>query len=150
MERMGNIILDINKKNEILGRKEKKEVLKSADLIITGTNIEIIEPIKEYSQRLTEIYAINYPIYKKITCREINIEKLGKDIHFNNGDTIILPCFNRTKYWIKIQIGNKEKFLRYMFEKGYFISFSIICLREKIIYDIELGEQEYEIRVCNY
>lgn len=55
-----------------------------------------------------------------------------------------------TMYWIKIVIGNKEEFMNYMFKKGYFNSFSIICLNKKVIYDIELGESEYEIRICNY
>lgn len=147
---MGIIILDINRKEEILIKKEKREVLNTANLIVTGKNIEIIEPIKEYCQRLTEMYGNNYPYYKKISCRHLNIEELAKEIYFNNGDMIILPYFNNTKYWIKIMIGNKVKFLKYMFEKGYFNSFSIICLGEKIMYDIEFGEQEYEIRVCNY
>ena len=46
-------------------------------------------------------------------------------------------------------IGDKEEFLKHMFQKGYFNSLSIICPNKKKIYDIELGEQEYEIRICN-
>lgn len=141
------IILDINKKKEILERIEKRETLNRANLIITGTDIKIIDPIKEYKQKLREMCAIDYPIYKKVNCRQLNIEKLAKDICFNNGDVIVLPYFSNTKYWVKLEIGDKEKFLSYMLEEGYFNSFSIICLGEKIIYDIEFGEQEYEIRV---
>lgn len=150
MERVEIIILDMNKKNELLNKREKKELLNYANLIITGSNIEIIEPMEEYIQRLKKMYENNYPIDKKIRCKELNIENLSKNFQFNNGHMIILPYFNNTKHWIKLVIGEKEKFLSYMLENGYFNSFSMICLSEKVIYDIEFGEQEYEIRICEY
>ena len=144
------IISDIDKRNKILEKREKKELLNYAKLITTGSDIYIIDPIDMCEQKLKEMCSINYPISKKIECKKINIFELSKNIDFNNGDTIILPYFNNTKYWIKLVIGNKEEFMNYMFKKGYFNSFSIICPNKKVIYDIELGELEYEIRICNY
>lgn len=143
------IILDINEKNKLLLKKEKKEVLKYASLITTGSNIEIIDSIDKYDQKLTEMYKINYPIYKKINGSELSIPQLLMDIDFENGDTIILPYFNHTQYWVKVTIGNKGEFLKRIYDKVFFNSFSIICLSTKRIFDIELGEQEYEIRLSD-
>lgn len=144
------IILDISKRNEILEKREKKRLLDYAKLIPTGNDINIIDSIDIYEQKLKEMCSIDYPISKKIECIRLNNSEVSKNIDFNDGDTIILPYFNNTRYWIKIVIGNKEEFLNYMFKKGHFNSFSIVCLNKKIIYDIELGELEYEIRICNY
>lgn len=144
------IILDINKKNELLTEREKNELLNYAKSIAVGSDMHIIDSIDEYKQRLKEMCSINYPISEKIECVKLNISEFSRNIDFNDGDTIILPYFNNTKYWIKIVIGNKEEFMNYMFKKGYFNSFSIICPNKKVIYDIELGELEYEIRICYY
>ena len=46
-------------------------------------------------------------------------------------------------------IGDKEDFLKYLYEKGFLNSFTIICPNNGVIYDIEVGEQEYEIRICD-
>lgn len=143
------IILDINKKDKLLLKKQKKEVINCANLIASGRNIEIIESIENYDIKLRKIYKNNYPVYKKISFRDLSIQKLSTEIRFDTGDTIVLPYFNNTKYWVKIVIGDKEEFLKHMFQKGYFNSLSIICPNKKKIYDIELGEQEYEIRICN-
>ena len=42
------IILDINKKDKLLLKKQKKEVINCANLIASGRNIEIIESIENY------------------------------------------------------------------------------------------------------
>lgn len=144
------IILDINRKNELISKREVKEALNYANLISIGNNIEIIEPVEEYDQILRKMYANDYAIYKKVSCKEININKLSRYINLNKDDMIMLPYFNSTRFWLKVKIEDKESFLTHMYEHGFFNSFSIICLNEKIIYDIELNEQEYEIRICNY
>lgn len=144
------IILDINKRKEIEFRREKiekRKLLDCANLIDTGSNIEIIEPIEKYDKKLMEMYKINYPIYRTIDCEELDIQKLSKSICFENEDIIILPYFNNTKYWIKIRIGDKEKFFKYMFINEYLNSFSIICPKQHVIYDITVDEQEYEITI---
>lgn len=150
MLKVVTIILDIDKRNKILEKRDKKELLNYAKSVAAGSDINVIDPIDMYEQKLKEMCSINYPISEKIECKKLNIFELSKYIDFNNGDTIILPYFNNTKYWIKIVIGNKEEFMNYMFKKGCFNSFSIICLNKKVIYDIELGELEYEIRIYNY
>lgn len=150
MERMGIIILDMSKKNKLLFEKEKREVINYANLIATGSNVEIIDIDENYEKKLAKLYKNNYPIYKRIDIKKLNIYRLSAEISFDNGDAIVLPYFNNTRYWVKMIVGNKEEFLEYMFENGYFNSFSIICPNSKMIYDIELGEQEYEIRIGNY
>ena len=114
--------------------REKNELLNYAKSIAVGSDMHIIDSIDEYKQRLKEMCSINYPISEKIECVKLNISEFSRNIDFNDGDTIILPYFNNTKYWIKMVID----------------SFSIICINKKIIYDIELGELEYEIRICYY
>lgn len=139
----------MNKKNKLFSEKEKREVMSCANLIATGSNVEIIDVAENHKKKFAKLYKNNYPVYKKIDLGKLNIHSLSEEISFDNGDTIVLPYFNNTRYWIKIMIGNKEEFLEYMYENGYFNSFSIICPNNKTIYDIELGEQEYEIRICN-
>lgn len=124
---MGIIILDINK-NKLLIEKEKRNVIDCANLIATGSNVEIVDINDDHKQKLARLYKNNYPIYKKINSKELSICELSAEINFNNGDAIVLPYFNNTRYWIKIEIGDKEEFLKYMFEEGYFNNFSIICL----------------------
>ena len=146
IERMEIIILDINKRKEIkkeiaIRREkiEKRKLLECANLIDTGSDIEIIEPIEKYDKKLMEMYKISYPIYQTIDYEELDIQKLSKSICFENEDIIILPYFNNTKHWIKIRIGDKEKFFKYMFLNGYFNSFSLFywsCLpRLRILID---------------
>ena len=149
MERLEISILDINKKSQVILEKEKKELINRANLIASVSNAEIISVIEDYKQKLVIMYKNNYPVYKIISFRELSIQKLAAEIGFNNGDTIIVPYFNNTKHWIKVVIGDKEDFLKYLYEKGFLNSFTIICPNNGVIYDIEVGEQEYEIRICD-
>ena len=148
------IILDINKRNEIkkeiaIRREkiEKRKLLDCANLIDTGSDIEIIEPTEKYAKKLMEMCDIDYPIYQTMDYEKLDIQKLSKSVCFKNEDIIILPCFNDTKYWIKIRIGDKEKFFKYMFVNGYFNWLFIIYPKQHMIYIIEVGEQDYEIRI---
>ncbi len=139
-----------SQKKELLMRREKiekKKILYCANLIDSANNIEIIDIIQEYDKKLREMYKIDYPIYKQMDSENVDIQKFSENIDFNNGDSIILPYFNGTEYWIKIIIQNKMKFFQYMFENGYFTGFSIICSKKHILYHIEMGEQYYEIYI---
>ena len=49
------IILDINKKNELLTEREKNELLNYAKSIAVGSDMHIIDSIDEYKQRLKEM-----------------------------------------------------------------------------------------------
>lgn len=48
-----SIILDINKKNKILTKREKNKLLNYAKLITAGSDIHIIDSIDEYKQKST-------------------------------------------------------------------------------------------------
>ena len=49
------IISDIDKRNKILEKREKKELLNYAKLITTGSDIYIIDPIDMCEQKLKEM-----------------------------------------------------------------------------------------------
>lgn len=139
-------------KKELFIRRErivKRKLLDSANQIDTGSEVKIIYPTERYVKKVRELCHIDYPIFQEIDSEQVDISKLAKLICFDNEDVILLPCFNDTKYWIKIKIGDKEKFLQYMFLHGYFNNFFIVCPKKHIIYNIAMGEQEYEIFVIS-
>lgn len=123
----------------------KRKLLEHINEIDIGSEVEMIEPTEKYIKKARELCKIDYPISQIIEKQSV-ISKLIKIICFNVEDIIILPYFNGTPYWIKLKIGEKEKFFRYMFTtspSGFFL----LCPEKHILYDIDMGEEEYEIRV---
>ncbi len=127
-------------------RMEKRKLLEYIKQMDIGSEIEIIEPTENYIKKVRELCKIDYPISQIIEKQSI-ISKLAKIICFDKEDIIILPCFNDTSHWIKLKVGEKEKFFRSMFSttpSGFFL----LCPERHILYDIDMGEKEYEIYVA--
>ena len=114
-------------------RMEKRKLLEYIKQMDIGSEIEIIEPTENYIKKVRELCKIDYPISQIIEKQSI-ISKLAKIICFDKEDIIILPCFN-------------DKFFRSMFSttpSGFFL----LCPERHILYDIDMGEKEYEIYVA--
>jgi len=60
---------------------------------------------------------------------------------------IIWPYCFESEFWIKFNLINKSDFLNFIYDNGYLKSISIVSLANHKLYDIELGEHSYEIRM---
>ena len=55
MLKVVTIILDIDKRNKILEKRDKKELLNYAKSVAAGSDINVIDPIDMYEQKLKEM-----------------------------------------------------------------------------------------------
>lgn len=114
---------------------------------------EFISSIEKYENMLKDLYSCSYPIkyvlLKKF--RKENIDKLISLLELTNEKgSAIIPYFDRTDCWIKLKIDNYNEFLNSVALSNYFESITIIDLNRHKIYDIELGECDYEIRIKEF
>lgn len=101
---------------------------------------------------LYEIFKYKYPIYYHIAVKDIlnSIDVFVKILSLNdNLPILIIPYFNESSNWIKMQVSDYKTFLKILLQKNIIFNDTIIDISNKIIYDIEIGEDDYEIRIMS-
>lgn len=103
-----------------------------------------------YSDFLNEICKINFPIlltqergYKKYEY----IEYLYKHLNISiQSFKWLIPYFDGSNWWIELQIDNLEEFVKFYFHNKK-LNLTAIDTKNKLLFDIEYGESNFEYRV---
>lgn len=148
------IILNMNNdlKKILLYKINKQKLINELDNFKFFKNVEVIEPIIELEAIIRAIYRIDFPV-NKVFSTDVNfLDNLSKELNFNNNSEILLPFFNRTEYWVKAKLLNKELFLSYVYNSNILNNLTIISMNKSLydnIYDIEIGEnsKSFELRI---
>ncbi len=146
------IIVDIgreNRKKELLANKEKARITKLANCVKAATDIEIVSPILKYEQKIKEIYKISFPINQECDIGNLELQDLIDLLELDDGEQIVIPYFKSTCYWISFRVMDKLHFIRYLLENNYLSNITIINIGKDTIFDINIGEQKYELRKIN-
>lgn len=106
---------------------------------------------EDFLKLLKEIYKITYPISitKKGGGEKIEyIKYLYKylDLPINNYNWLI-PNFNGSSWWIEIKVIELNNFINFYYSDSSSINLTAFDTNNKILFDIEYGENDYEYRI---
>lgn len=140
---------------EIKHRIERKNIIAVLENIPCITHFEFYEEEygkEQFENMLHEIFKYKYPVYYHIAIEDIlnSIDTFVKMLSLNDTlPTLIIPYFNETSIWVKIEVSNYKMFLSILFKKNVIFNDTIIDISNKIIYDVEIGENDYEVRIIH-
>lgn len=144
-------IYDINKKNNLLEKREMAEIINKLKKLSEIQFLQFINPTEEYVEPLNKIYKYEYPI-KCVIDRNLEkgiaIENIINSLKLpDSRQKVIIPNVMNSKYWVELEIFSYRELLFSFYKNGYFVNSTLIDTKNKFIFDIEAGEENYEIRL---
>ena len=150
MERMVTIILDTNRKKELLFQQKVKRIIVKANNIMGIVNIRIVDEECGIQQFVKTLFKYKYPVSLEFDKENLNARKLDDIINLSNGDHIIIPFFEGSDLSIQFTIVKKNDFYGYFLKENCLNSITIVNQTQKRILDFEFGESCYELRTYDY
>lgn len=143
----------MNKKEEIINRNKKKKILGVVNSLPGIVNYHFFndnEEIEYYEKNIERIIKYDYPIFFNLNDMSVEefVDNLIIKLTFrNNSPVVLLPYFKGENFWIKLEIKSYKDFLIGLHQNKSLIGNTIIDVSNDLMYDLEAGEDDYEVRV---
>ncbi len=146
--------MEVNKKQLLMDKYNLKKLKENLDKIkgITIKNIHNASDVcEDYVFALNQIYRIEFPILmtrKKGGRNYEYIEYLYKYLKLSVGDySWLIPYFNGNRWWIELEIKDLDSFVNFYWPDIKAIDLTVIDTKNKLVFDIEKGEVDFEYRI---
>lgn len=146
--------MDMDNKQKIKDKNALDNIVKSISSI---AGISILDAYnshnvsKNYIEALNKIYTIDFPI---LTTKERglkNIEYVESLYNYLNlsMDSFhwIIPHYDGSNWWVELEIGHLDNFINHYYPRNKAIDFTAIDLKYQLLFDIEMGEADFEYRI---
>lgn len=161
---MGIIIYIMNNTGDYVDMNNDKQLIKDRYVLkhieqsisnITGISILNVHNntniCKNYVEELDKIYKIEFPIliskkrgYKNLQYVEFLYKYLKLPINSYNW---LIPNFDSSNWWVELGIDNLDNFMHFYYPDNKSINLTVIDTKNRLLFDIENGECDYEYRI---
>ncbi|MBD5464608.1 MAG: hypothetical protein HDR22_02110 [Lachnospiraceae bacterium] len=146
--------MEIDKKQLIKDKYVLKKIEENVDNVM-GTSILNVynksNVCENYLEVLNKIYKIEFPVLitKEKGCKNYEyVEYLYQHLNLPiNSYNWLIPYFNESNWWIEFKIENISIFLNAYYPNNISINLTAIDTKNKLLFDIENGEFNFEYRI---
>lgn len=104
-----------------------------------------------YVEALNKIYKIEFPIFitkRKGYKNQEYVEHLYKYLKLPiDSYNWLIPNFNGTNWWMELKIDQLNNFINFYYSDNMSINLTAIDTKNKLLFDIENGEYNFEYRI---
>lgn len=104
-----------------------------------------------YVEALNKIYKIEFPIFitkRKGYKNQEYVEHLYKYLKLPiDSYNWLIPNFNGTNWWVELKIDQLNNFINFYYSDNMSINLTAIDTKNKLLFDIENGEYNFEYRI---
>lgn len=104
-----------------------------------------------YVEVLNKIYKIEFPIFitkRKGYKNQEYVEHLYKYLKLPiDSYNWLIPNFNGTNWWVELKIDQLNNFINFYYSDNMSINLTAIDTKNKLLFDIENGEYNFEYRI---
>lgn len=146
--------MEIDKKQLIKDKYVLKKIEENVNDIM-GTSILNVynksNVCENYLEVLNKIYKIEFPVLitKENGCKNYEyVEYLYQHLNLSiNSCNWLIPYFNESNWWVEFKIENINIFLNVYYPNNISINLTAIDTKNKLLFDIENGESNFEYRI---
>lgn len=145
--------MDTKKKQEIKDKYVLKEIENDIKNVIGVSILHIYKSsdiYEEYLKRLSEIYEIGFPVLftRKVGKNFEDIEYIYKYLNISvRNYRWLIPNFNGSNWWVELEINNLNNFIDFYCPNNHLTSLTVFDVMNSLLFDIEMGETDYEYRI---
>lgn len=146
--------MDMNRKQLLIDKIELKKIRERIDSI---EGISIINACKcndiceKYLKEMHNICTIGFPVLIKKEegdKRYKYIEYLYKYLKLQTGNyNWLVPNFSNTCWWLELEVNNLCDFIDFYYPDNIPVELTAIDIKNKLLFDIENGEFDFEYRI---
>lgn len=146
--------MDIDKKQLIKDKYILKNIEENINDIMGISIINIYNSsnvYKNYLEELNKIYKIEFPILITKEKGDKNyeyVEYLYKHLKLPTDNyKWLIPNFDGSNWWMELKIDKLDNFINFYYPSNNSINLTAIDTKNKLLFDIENGESDFEYRV---